>query len=69
MLVQGWAVGATSELAGGAPLQSWRTRPQGDLSAPGQDRFRCWRDIAERAMRAHGVEVLPPALDQHLGFA
>ena len=69
MLVQGWAVGATSELAGGAPLQSWRTRPQRDLSAPGQDRFGCGRDIAKGAMRAHGVEVLPPALDQDLRFA
>jgi hypothetical protein len=30
--------------------------------------FRRWRSIVERAVRAHGVVVAPPGLDQHLGF-
>lgn len=37
-------------------------------SAVRQQSLRRRRRIAERAMRAHGVEVLSPGLDQHLGF-
>ena len=59
MLVQCWR-GRHVGVGRGRALQSWRTRPQRDLSAPGQDRSPVRRDIAERAMRAHGVEVLPP---------
>jgi hypothetical protein len=41
-------------------------RSVGGAVRPWQHRFRCWRPVAQRAVRPDRIVVPPPALDQHL---
>jgi hypothetical protein len=54
--------------SGARASNSWRARPRHMGSSAYGSGFRRWRSIVERAVRAHGVVVAPPGLDQHLGF-
>lgn len=62
MLVGGWP----RRQRGRRSRSGWRSRPRGH---GGHEDFWSRRLVAERAVRAHRVEVAPPAFDDDLRFS